>query len=271
MARAAGSGTHYTFVLRDENNGKYRKDVTIALPSSTTIVKQTLANPQLIGWAYRVTRDTISGMVHTLVEAMDHPDQVDDLIEVLADGDMLEEYLKENKLRPDDVRDEAAERGTREHALMERLGEIALRDPEDAVTHAKKQAVTATDSARAIYEWWIETQPWVRSSEQVLPCLRYGYCGTTDLVWEDERGVCVTDLKTRRAGLYAYASDWYQVDSYDLAYEERTGITPARRSVLLAYSDGTYEEVEVGFPRGEFLKVKALWDSMQGVDWTGRR
>jgi hypothetical protein len=261
MARAAGSGTHYEFVLRNANNGRYHQDVVIALPSSTTIIKQTLAAPQLVGWAYRTTRDNIAGLVDTLSTTMRLDSS--EIVDLLGDGDMLEEYLKENGLRPDDVRDERAEAGLREHRTLETLAGM---DPEHAYERAAKWLQEGSQgSERAIYQWWVDTNPTVVSSELILPCVQHGYCGTTDLVWYDgQHEKVVTDLKTRRAELYDYDSDQFQVDSYRVAYNLLHPEAPAvRGSVLLAFDDGTYDEAEVTLPEGEFLKVKAVYDCIQ--------
>jgi hypothetical protein len=260
MARAAGSGTHYEFVLRNANNGRYHQDVVIALPSSTTIIKQTLAAPQLVGWAYRTTRDNIAGLVTQLLKQDGVHEQIFD---VLTDGDWLDEVLKENQLRPDDVRDERAEAGSREHKTLETLAGM---DPEQAYEQAAKRLQEGSQgSERAIYQWWVDTNPTVVSAELILPCVQHGYCGTTDLVWYDgQHEKVVTDLKTRRAELYDYDSDQFQVDSYRVAYNLLHPEAPAvRGSVLLAFDDGTYDEAEVTLPEGEFLKVKAVYDCIQ--------
>ena len=262
MPRAAGSNPNYDFVLRNANTGRYMQDVVISLPSSTTIIKQTLAAPQLVGWAYRTTRDNIAGLVDQLALMPDL--RAEQIVDMLSDADWLEEYLKENKLRPDDIKDEAGGRGTKAHSLLERLA--GYEDTE----HAYKVALTIAEGRdidpfdRAIATWWVETTPMVVASERILPCPQHGYCGTTDLVWYDGQEIVVSDLKTRRAGLYDYDSDQYQVDSYRTAYNLLNPANPATRgTVILAFDDGTYGEESVILEPGSFLKLKAVWDAGQ--------
>lgn len=261
MARAAGSKPNYTFVLRNENTGRYMKDVTISLPSSTTIIKQTLASPMLVGWAYRTTRDNISGLVDQLMRLPDIEPAA--ILDMLNDADWLEEYLKENKLRPDDVRDERGDKGTVAHKALEDLCAAG-----DSQAHHLAERLLASEdgSVRAVAGWWMSTEPLVVSSEEILPCPQLGYCGTTDLVWIPEHRKRVTDLKSRRAGLYVYESDQYQVDSYLVAYNLLHPDSPAwDGSVLLAFDDGTWKEEPVRLEPGAFLTLKQVWDQVAKV------
>lgn len=259
MARAAGNNPGYTFVLRNDNTGRYIHDVQIVLPSSTTIIKRTLAAPQLVPWAYRTTRDNIAGLVNYLVNVMNV--SADDVVDCLSDADWLEEYLKENGLRPDDVRDERADEGTREHETLERLASL---DHDDSMSLAARLVDSTNPREVAISSWWLAVEPHVVAAERVLPCPQHGFCGTADLVWYDGMVKVVTDLKTRRAGLFDYTSDQYQVDSYRTAYNLLHPDAPAERgSVLLAFDDGTYDEAEVILPPGSFLELKAVDDKIQ--------
>lgn len=259
MPRAAGSGAFYTFRLFNKSTGKYDKDVTIDLPSSTTIVKATLAAPQLVGWAYRTTRDSIAGL-------LEYADP--ETLELIAgDGDVLEEWLADNKMRPDDVRDERAEEGTAAHKTLETLSELSMKDEEAALLAAQKiiDKPPKDLSQVAVADWFIKTTPTVIASEKVLPNLRYGYCGTCDLVYLREGNhVCVLDLKTRRAGLYPYTSDEFQVDSYMVAYNSNNPKTPATvGSVLIAYDDGTWREQDLRIAPGSFLTLLEVWGSIE--------
>ena len=259
--REAGSGTHYNFVLRNENNGRYVQDVVLSFPSTSTIVKQTLAAPQLVGWAYRTTRDTIIGLAGLLESGeLD----VMDFIETFADEADAETWLKENKLRPDDMRDERAEEGTREHGTLEALAKL---DYDDAMSKAEKLVQSDNGRERAIADWWIVNGPEVVAAEKVLPCPRFGFCGKVDLIWyTEDRTKRVTDLKTRRVGLGVYDSDMYQVDGYYTAYNLSGPEVPAtERSVLLAYEDGTWKEELVTLPEGAFLRLKEVYDLNQAL------
>lgn len=262
--RAAANLPNYTFVLRNENNGRYLQDVTISLPSTSTIVKRTLAAPQLVGWAYRTTRDTISGLVQVHLEGTMYDSKAGELLDMLADADMLEEYLKDNKLRPDDQRDERASEGTREHKTLEAIAAASVAQQDGEVDLVQKLLQSENGYERAIAGWWAEVIPVVVESETILPCPQHGYCGSVDLIWYNEKTKIVTDLKTRRAGLGAYDSDMFQVEGYMTAYDLMHPESPSDRgSVLIAREDGTWEEVEMDLPRGSFLDLKKIHDTIR--------
>ena len=272
--RAAGSKSYYTFVLRNENTGRYDQNVKIELDSVTSIIKSTLAAPQLVPWAYRVTRDNISGLTSVFVDAAkelgndEWERQVDMLLDTLSDADMLDEYLKENRLRPDDVRDDAATRGSTEHGFLERLGAAGL-ETEGAAQQLAQDCLnsdTTNDFSKGIAGWWLDRNPRVVASEIVLVSLTHRFCGSVDLVWLDDDGnLVVTDLKTRGAGKGAYSSDHIQVGAYALAYEEMVGRDVQRTTVLVVREDGTWLEEETTIPRQTFIDIANVYRALKGA------
>lgn len=260
MPRAAGSGTHYEWVLRNKYNGQYNHDCTIELPSVTSVIKSTLAAPALVGWAYRSTRDAISGAVGVLAsDPALRPEQIVDMVE---DADWLEEWLKENRLRPEDVRDERGEFGTAAHVSLEKLAEAeAPLDLADKLLSNPR----STPEQRAIATWWLEARPSVVASEKVMYSLRHGFSGTVDLISEREfGGLTVTDLKTRRKGLGVYTSDEAQVGGYQIMYEEMTRTRVQSRTILLAQDDGTPLEVPVSTDPEVFLRLLDVYRMLKG-------
>jgi hypothetical protein len=263
MARAAGSGSHYSFVLRNLSTGRYDKNVTIDLPSVTTIIGETLAKPMLVGWAYRTTRDNISGMVDVLVSNQLSEDN-DALIDLLRDADMLEEYLKDNKLRPDDLKNIAADRGTAAHDFLERLALAALRGDSgdaDAIASRLLAQENAAPTQRAVAGWWLERQPSVVMSEALLISLDEQFAGTVDLVWNDfEDNLVITDLKSRKTGGAVYESDHIQCGAYTIAWEERDRRLVDRTTVLVVREDGSWIEEEPTFDAtGVFLDLLSAY------------
>ena len=268
MPRVAGNKSYYTFVLRNENTGRYDQNVKIELDSVTSIIKSTLAAPQLVGWAYRTTRDNISGMVSVLQEDESRPLHDEALLDTLSDADMLDEYLKENKLRPDDVRDAAAERGSTEHGFLERLGAAGL-ETEGAAQQLAQDCLNSdvtNDFSKGIAGWWLDRNPRVVASEIVLVSLTHRFCGSVDLVWLDDDGnLVVTDLKTRGAGKGAYSSDHIQVGAYALAYEEMVGRDVQRTTVLVVREDGTWLEEETTIPRQTCIDIANVYRALKGA------
>ena len=268
--RVAGNKSYYEFVLRNANTGRYDQSVSIKLDSVTTIIKATLAAPQLVGWAYRVTRDNIAGLISVFDEWDDMPGDDDGIgmMGMLSDADMLDEYLKDNRLRPDDVRDEAATRGSTEHGFLERLGAAGL-ETEGAAQQVAQDCLSSdktNDFSKGIAGWWLDRNPRVVASEVVLVCLQYRFCGSVDLIWLDDDGqLVVTDLKTRGAGKGAYSSDHIQVGAYAIAYEEMYGRMVDRTSVLVVREDGTWLEEETTIPRQTFIDLCNVYRALKGA------
>ena len=266
MPRAAGSGAHYTFVLKNVSTGRYDKDVEIALPSVTTIIGRVLNKPSLPAWYYNQTRDNLAGLV--AVSMWDSTVAADDLLDTLSDADMLEEWLAENRMRPVDIRNARAEEGTAAHTFLEQLCETYLaadKDPAAPIAVARKmQENPACDGYHhAVADWWLSRQPEVIASEQVVYSLKHGYAGTVDLVWEEDGYLVVTDLKTRKEGQTVRDSDDLQTAAYAEAYEEMTGQTVYFRSVLIVRSDGSWDEPTAVLPREAWHSVLDLYRALR--------
>lgn len=266
MARAAGDSATYRWVLQRKDTGEYFPDpaTDVELPSVTTIIHKVLAAPALVGWAYRTTRDNISAYV-SFVKNDDNLKNTDvmDMVDTFSDSDMLEEFLKDNSLRPDDVRDEAAARGRAEHSHLETLCGL---DPDSAMDCAYGM-IEEGGYAKAIGQWWTDKVPTVVASEVVLRSLTHQFAGSVDMVYRNAtHPLSVTDLKTRKEDATAYASDFFQIDGYDIAWNEMNPKNQAhRKTVLVARADGTYREVESKLEDGAFLKLLDIYNVMKEV------
>jgi hypothetical protein len=249
MARAAGDSTHYEFVLRNKATGRFDDAYTIRLPSSTHVIGAVLAKQSLPGHVYRQTRDIIAGLVAVTLEHGLPMDEDLSLLDILTDGDVLEEWLKENHLTDRAILKMHAERGTEQirPGASDRLVQQFL-DGDDGWAYA-----TA--------DWWRTYKPRPVDSERLLPNVREGYAGTVDLVWRTQTDLLeITDLKSRLADREVYESDEYQVDSYDLAYEANGLGRPDQRSVLVVREDGTYVySNRFIIERGEFLDLLTVY------------
>jgi hypothetical protein len=186
---------------------------------------------------------------------------------MLTDADDLEDYLKENRLRPDDVKYEAADRGTEAHAVLEDLAELFLRGGE-AVAQKKAAKILSTEKsspyAKGVAGWWLDTNPHVEASEEVLISLKHEFAGTCDLIWWDWEGnlVC-TDLKSRKAGSAIYESDDVQTAAYEIAWNERNDKNIDRRTVLLTMDDGTFKEGPATIDPQVFLDLLAVYRGLR--------
>lgn len=246
-----------------------------------TTVCDIIGKPAIADWSYRHTRDVISGVVSVLTEAQA---SAYDILELLRDADDLEEYLKANQLRPNDIKEAAGAVGTEKHKLFQLLGEAALSHTEDAdITIATQRLDSADGYERAIADWWLATRPKVVASELTLVSFRHQFAGTTDLVHTESNGtVTITDLKNRKADepcavnhkteeaaerCHArggpYETDHVQTGGYEIAWLEERGIPVLRRTVLIAQPDGRWRERESTIPSSTFLDALALYNKLR--------
>lgn len=257
-------------------------------PRVTSVIKDTVAKPAVMKWMYTQTRDTISGLVNVLSggDGVNKPLVTRGLLlDMLSDADMLEEYLAENELRPQDVMEAQGVIGTERHELFETLGRLGLASPSRAWKRAEWILKNTNDGhERAIADWWLTRMPIVTASEVRLPSHEHVYCGTCDLVWENDLGLTITDLKNRKADdpcvvahrtegaadrchvRHSYESDQIQVGAYEIAWNELNPRTPAvRRTVLIAKADGRWTEDEVTLDSSIFLDYLSAWKKLKGV------
>lgn len=266
MPSAAGDASVYEFVLRDSRTGRYDRERSIKLDRVTTVISRTLAKPQLYDWYYRETRDAISGLASVVG---DH----EDFLDVMTDAQMLDEYLKENKLRPEDTVDRRAEEGTKHHGFLQTLADYSL-DPEcpdgyvEGLCHKTLANVRSKPSYNeAIAAWWLQSERHIVSSEETLFSLQHGFAGTVDLVWKptaESDILVITDLKTRGADKVAYESDFIQTGAYAVAYREMYGADlHITRSVLVAREDGSFTEYEATVDETAFLDLLSAYRKLR--------
>lgn len=250
------AGRTYEFILRGAN-GRYDQSAKIVLPSVTTIASAVLAKPQLAPWYYSTTVDVISAGITALYNS---PEGIGiaELMDTFSDHELLDEWIRESQVHPDDVADDASERGQVAHNFLHSLALMhKTASPADALRLAEKALNDGkTDPWRlAVAKAWLAERFVPIETERVVYSLRHRYAGRLDL--RDEQGV--VDLKTRRADLGIYTSDQVQLDGYKIAVEETEGISIGRGRVLLAKDNGEYSLEEAWVPDGSFIKIVELY------------
>jgi hypothetical protein len=275
MARVVGEADGYRFVLA-QANGRYDQESYIWLPSVTRIIKRILHSEALSRWKYTVTRDNVSGLLSTLLKEYEGQDAAfrEMIEEVFCDYETLEEFLKQNQARPDDVASDAAEsRGRPAHDFLEALARAQQESTEGADVLAKKVYNRDSSWMHAIAGWWLTTQPVVEASEKVVWTLEPhgGYAGTLDLVWKHGPvgPRTLTDLKTRGLDGQAYESDEAQGNAYGIALKAMGGPKVDRRSILVAREDGTYVEHLITQPDKVFLNLLEIHSLLYKKGGTG--
>jgi hypothetical protein len=221
------------------------------LPSVTEIIGATLAKPQLLDWYYNSTVQGVEILLDYIAD-----------IEELKNHD-VDAMLKENRLRPHDIRDEAAERGT---AAQEFLADISSFSPQST-------RLAQTPFEEAILHWWLARSPRPLASDAVLYSLRHGFAGTCDLVVELDRKPTIgteralIDLKTRKASWpNPYTSDMLQISAYKLAWDEMHPENPIQATyALLALDDGSWRMVDTHLSSSVFLSLLDVYKALKGA------
>ncbi len=259
--RAAGDTPHYEYHLFNKATGEYEPTEKIVLPSVTTIIGKVLAKPGIPGWYAKKMAEGVAA----LVEHTDFSESDLTLEEILTDPEVLLEWLKENAVHPDDIRDELAEQGKEKHEILEGLCALPT---DEQQAYAATLAAGDDPFASAIGKWWVKRKPIVTASEVRLRSLRHGFAGTADLVYRAPvlgsrtllGPLCMTDLKNRGEGKGMYDSDDAQTGLYKVAWDEMHPDNPiAKRTVLLARDNGSFNEYQAVIPIDVCLKLLDLY------------
>lgn len=262
MPRIVGDEPGYTFYLK-RYDGKYDQDTKIVLPGVTSVIKSVLHSRALMHWHYTVTRDSIAGLIDHLWNNGEEVN-LQEFLDVFSDPTNLEEYLKENKVRPNDIRDEAGPRGDSAHELL-----ASLATSENPIFLAEKVLSNPSSDPfqRGVAKWWIEKRPVPVLSEKVVYCLDPGYAGSLDLVYEDPeipRNRCLMDLKTRKPKRDDVECDMYESDEIQVAaYEHALSFPVERRSILIVRADESFDEYEATLPVRMFFDLLSVYNGLK--------
>jgi hypothetical protein len=224
-------------VKTDTASGRYYDIPGVGkLPSVTTILR-VVSKPALVPWAKNVALERVR---EGLRGAAFPPDGGK---EYLAWAD---EIIAAAKKRPDEVRDEAADFGTRTHALIEKYLKLEL-----------GAELTIPEDLEPVFSNFVEWQQgagltFVDTEMTVWYSERHRYAGTLDVLAEDSDGQpVVVDIKTS-SGIYPEMA--MQVAAYSVAYGTRSG-----REVAAAYV------VRLGKKKPEFeVKEVDIYRAMHG-------
>ncbi len=212
----------YTPPVRRVNHGRghsYQDAVGRRVPGVTTIIGEGIPKPALINWSANTTA----------AYAVDHWDELADMTPSVR--------LKTLQGARFSDRDTAANRGTRVHALGERLAKgEEVEVPEELAGHVESYV-------RFLDEWDV----WPVLQEFVTVSHRHGYAGTADLIANlrhphnpGERELWLLDIKTSRSGVfgdvalqlagYRYADCYVGADGLErpIPAVTRTGVVHVR-------------------------------------------
>ena len=189
--------------------------------TGVTTILGVLAKPALIGWAARMASEYIGqiwkgGVLYTKVE--------------------VAQVLESAKVAHAKKRDDAAEKGTDLHAIVEDYVHHCI-----SVWEGQPVDVEGTEVISKFIKWAQEHKVKFLASEAKLYSKTLWVAGTCDLAFEKDGKKYIGDIKT-------YAKIWdrtpfYQCAGYSLMYEELGGGKIDGYCVLRLSKDGTFEDM----------------------------
>lgn len=277
MTRIAGDSSDYTFRLcRVTDLGVIPTDHGFEMPSVTTFIKETLAVPPsaMAWWGYKIA---MKGMADALVE--DPAGLVDQ-----QTAEELQAFFKERGVSPNMKRDEAGDRGSNAHTVLELLadGESA----EAARLAQEELDLNGTRYGHAAIAFWDEcVQPYLDSGDILevrseVPVWYFGrgpedqFCGTFDLALRWKEGWEILDAKTHKPAKgftldgkgAGYDSDAAQGRAYRMAFEEMgLGKTIGQRTIVLR-ENGKFLEDDREVSEGFVKMLRSLYEERVAFD-----
>lgn len=182
-----------------------------ALHGVTSILKETIAKPFLIGWAANMACDYIQERLKT----------ADDVLGSLPN------WLEEARTAHIDIRDDAGNKGKLVHKEVERLINLAVKErdgfilPEDTVMNGQ---------ITEFINWAKEGKVRFLESEKPVVSRESHYAGTLDIILEVEGKKYLGDVKT---GKGIYPEYFLQMAAYQGALEEMGQHTDIQGSVVI--------------------------------------
>ena len=170
-----------------------------SLPSVTTILN-VISKPALVPWARNLALE------HARAALLDSPPPPENYEVYL---EWVEHTIAKAKAWPDQVKDQAADFGTRLHALIEgyiKAPQLPLDIPEDM-----------RPPFDAFLAWQEESQVTIHLAEFMVYSQRRGYAGTVDAIATRGDELIVVDWKTSNA---VYPEMALQLGAYGAALEE---------------------------------------------------
>ena len=215
-------------------------------PSVTTVL-QVVAKPALVPWAKKISLEKVRSEL---------TDVANDFPHVVLEPEWIDEMLESARKRPDQVRDEAGDIGTRAHGLIEAY----LKGEMTEETHIPDDLSQAFDN---FLNWQTETDLEFRGSEIVVWDEKAGYAGTLDILAENNDGYVIIDIKTG-SGIYPEMS--MQVAAYSMAWQWRNPEIPVSTAyvVRLGKNEPDIEVKEVDVLKGMegFRGALQLWKAL---------
>lgn len=230
------------------------------MPSVTTVTESVLNKPALGPWFKKVALENVKKILRAIkFNGEYNPINLDD---GSLDEAWIERVIEESKKLPQKIAEEAADLGTRAHAIIDEMCKgirsFSLEGvPEDLIKPVK-----------GFLDWWAQCEFEVVLSEVRVASEKLGVGGSMDILLRHKksRKLVVGDWKTSKS---IYLPMFYQVAGYSLCLEEMIGeeIDEAWIIRFPKYADDPmpFEAKEISgealrLSKAGFAMTKGLWD-----------
>lgn len=220
-----------------------------------TSVLGVISKPALIQWAANMAVDFIQASYpYALLE------------DETLDQEVFANQLKEARVAHRKKKEDAAEKGTDLHAIVEEYIQTCIAENEGRPL----SVVSAESPIHKFVAWAQENKIRFLASEQRLYSKVHWVAGTCDIVFEKEGKTYVGDVKT-------YKKIWdrtpfFQCAAYGMMWEEMKHFVPGGDPVVAGYcvlrlgKDGTFEDkwsFDVEGDRAAFLNALGLYKALK--------
>lgn len=229
--------------VRGEKNG-----IAIRLPGVTGFL-DVINRPALLGW---VKREALACVETALLKRMDSLTEINE--------EWIKALLKEAKQRPERIKDDAADLGTKAHAFINLI--IHGKEP-DSVPAAIEAPI------KAFKQWWKNSGIELVLGDTKVASLKYGYGGSLDALGRREGKFVILDWKTSNGIWREYS---LQVSAYAQAFYETFGIY-CQEGIVVRFGKKVGKKAPVDFEAKKvanleksfqaFLAAKALKESLE--------
>lgn len=232
-------------LIKEKNKHIYEvniNDASVRYPGVTGYL-DVINKPALVPWAKGEALSSVSAALYK------HSGQV------ISGQEWIDGIIKEAKVKPDQIRDDAADLGTRVHAFVD----LIVKGQEPTETPAE-----IAGPVQAFRDWWKNAGIEVVAGDTKIASVLHGYGGSLDAVGKKDGKYILIDLKTSSGCYPEYA---LQVAAYAQALYETHGILCEKGMILRLGKKPPFEfEVkmlsDIGKSFAAFIFAKNLKDEL---------
>ena len=208
-----------------------------------------IAKPALVPWA---KREALSVVQDELMKRLGGQNSAT----ITLDKSWIENILRDSRRRPDQLKDAAADLGTKAHALIDRI----VRGEQVAEIPAEIEA-----PVKAFQQWWAKSGIELVLGDTRVASRQYGYGGSLDALGRRNGKLVLIDWKTSTAIYTEYA---LQAAAYAQAFKETYGVACSEAFIVrfgkkLPIEFEVKELADLDLSFQAFLAAKTLKESLE--------